>query len=442
VFKLSLIKVKNTYKLPLKGRPSRDIIDVLSIDEISVSPPENGLVKPKLLVKQGDSVKRGEALFIDKIDDRIRFVSPASGTIKEIVFGERRRLLKIVVTVAKTEEDCLFDVSNLSDKQALVDTLLKAGLWQRMVQYPFQKIPSPDSTPPSIYVTLDYDAPFFPETDLYLKGNEDALKKGLEVLSTLASGKLNVGISLKSSAPDSIRSLATHIIDGDYPANDPGVFLYHNKKDASENASWGIRGMDVVKIGQLFLTGKYPYKQQVVVAGSNAQNPSHVNTREGVLYKDLVTSTDSASRYIAGSPLNGRNGGSDGSLSYGEYALHVIPEGQEQEMLTFFRLGLNKPTYSRTYLSSLFRQKEHRMTSSMNGGHRSCVSCGACPDVCPTGLAPQIIMKNLHAGDIEEAVRLGFLDCVDCGLCTYVCPSKIDLATIFKQSRERLAKEV
>ena len=110
-------------------------------------------------------------------------------------------------------------------------------------------------------------------------------------------------------------------------------------------------------------------------------------------------------------------------------------------MLTFFRPGFDKPTYSKTYFSALLRNVRQKMTTSLNGGDRACISCGECPNVCPIDALPQVIMKNLYANDVEEAVRIGLLDCADCGLCTYVCPSKIDLDGILSGARQRLAKE-
>ena len=55
---------------------------------------------------------------------------------------------------------------------------------------------------------------------------------------------------------------------------------------------------------------------------------------------------------------------------------------------------------------------------------------------------PQVLMKEVLGGDIEEAMKQGLLDCSDCGLCTYVCPSKIELDSIIKTAKDKLYKEL
>lgn len=440
---MNILKVKNTYDLPITGKPSTDVTECLNVKQVAVVPSADALAKPKLVVKEGDKVKQGQVLFFDKQDDRRVSLSPGAGTVSSIQYGPRRRLDLVVIDLDAQEEKETFDIPQTLDRDAVVDILLKGGLWSRISEYPFNRVPKADVIPPSIYVTVDYDEPFYPEASVYLSGQEAAFKKGLDVLGALTSGAVNVGLSATTTAPDSIKALGTHTLQGAYPANNPAVFLYYNKKDASENSAWGLRGMDVVKIGQLFLTGEYPVEQTVVLAGDLAVNPRHIKTREGVLYKDLVGSDapTEPTRFISGGVLVGRSGGQGGALSYQEYALHLIREGKEQEMLTFFRPGFDKPTYSKTYFSALLRNVRQKMTTSLNGGDRACISCGECPTVCPTEALPQVIMKNLYANDVEEAVRLGLLDCADCGLCTYVCPSKIDLDGILLSARQRLAKE-
>ena len=82
------------------------------------------------------------------------------------------------------------------------------------------------------------------------------------------------------------------------------------------------------------------------------------------------------------------------------------------------------------------------MNSSINGGHRACISCGVCQKVCPVDTAPQLIMKSLKDNDIEGAIEYGLLDCVETGLYTYVCPSKIEIDKIFTDAKKKLYKDL
>jgi Na+-transporting NADH:ubiquinone oxidoreductase subunit A len=444
---MKLIKVKNTYDLPILGRPSRHVRECLDVEVVGLCPSSDSRVKPKLLVKEGDSVQEGQVLYFDKVDETVKYVSPGTGVVSKLSYGPKRRLDEIVITLSDSKEVVSFDslVSagpDKMDRDAIVHALHEGGLWQRLTAYPFQSTPKADAIPPSIYVSLDYDEAFMPETDVYLKGRLDDLKLGLSVLSKLATN-VHVGVAEKTvSLLPQLKDITTHVIAGHYPANHPGVFLFYNKTDVTENSSWGIRGLDVLAFGEFFRTGKFPTQKMIVIGGDLASDASHVLTREGVSVTDLVAVPKEPARFIAGGVLTGRKLASTSFVGYSEYALNVIREGRALEMLTFFRPGFDKPTFSKAYLSALLGKVRLKMTSSLNGGSRSCISCGSCPSVCPVGILPQFIMKDLLVGDMESAVDHGFLDCVSCGLCTYVCPSKIDLDGLYKEKLDRLAKDV
>lgn len=66
-----------------------------------------------------------------------------------------------------------------------------------------------------------------------------------------------------------------------------------------------------------------------------------------------------------------------------------------------------------------------------------CISCGRCVEVCPMGLEPTIIFKQIEYERLEEATSYGLEDCVLCGACSYVCPAHIPLVSAFKAGRGR-----
>ena len=51
-----------------------------------------------MVVKEGDKVKAGTCLFIDKYNERIRFSSPVSGSVTDIVRGAKRRITEVKIT--------------------------------------------------------------------------------------------------------------------------------------------------------------------------------------------------------------------------------------------------------------------------------------------------------------------------------------------------------
>jgi Na+-transporting NADH:ubiquinone oxidoreductase subunit A len=444
---MKLIKVNNTYDLNLTGKPSTELSE-LSASEIFGLNPSRYDLKLRLLVKEGDSVKIGTPICQDKKDEAVLFLSPASGTIKTIEFGDRRIISKVIIESDSNNESVeLFSAQSQSDIQSstaqeLAEKLQLGGLWQSFVAYPFQSIPKSSDLPPAIYVSLSNDEPFMPHISVVLSAYEKQFLLGLDVLKKLSKAVF-VAKSDSEFIPETIIPHVTHEISGQYPANHPGVFIYHAKTSQEENKSWGISALEVVRIGQLFETGAYPIERIIVVAGALAKKPRHIKIREGVSLEFLKNEilSEEPVRIVAGGVLTGKAVLENDFLGAQDFAIHLLREGYEQELFTFFRPGFDKPTYGRTYLSTLINA-ENNMTTSLNGGERACISCGICPNVCPVDLYPQLIMKSLYANDVETAVSYGFLDCVQCGLCTHVCPSKIDMDVVFKQAKDNLLKEV
>tara|TARA_B100000427_G_scaffold143811_1_gene119780 strand:+ start:7763 stop:9115 length:1353 start_codon:yes stop_codon:yes gene_type:complete len=444
------IDVKNTYNLKIAGGPEEVVLDYEGSDTYGVSPERIKYIKPKLVVKAGDSVKIGTVLFYDKKNEVNKFLSPISGIIKDIIFGERRVIKSIIISSDKKnqQEKITGPLSSDSVKDKSQEDIKKiiqnGGLWSSFIEYPFNRAPNDADNPPSIYVSLDNDEPFLPQSHMFIEGHESAFLTGLNALRVLCE-KTYVGMSEKCKVNDpTIREQATHQIIGDYPANDPGVMLYYNKTSEKENDSWGIRAQDVIRIGMLIETGFYPNKRLITVSGTAVEKPMYAWVQDGLPIKDLLSDIRDfqAIRVVAGGLLTGQKVLKDDFINYRDYAIHVLPEGREQELLHFFKPGFHRPTVSRTYMSALLKDKEWEMNTSLNGGHRACISCGSCVAVCPVETYPQVTMKSLSDNDIETAMAQGVLDCVECGLCTYVCPSKIELSEIVTNAKNMIAKEV
>ena len=58
-------------------------------------------MRPSMLVQEGESVKKGQALLKTK-EPRVIFTSPACGVVKAINRGERRVLQSVVIEIQET----------------------------------------------------------------------------------------------------------------------------------------------------------------------------------------------------------------------------------------------------------------------------------------------------------------------------------------------------
>ncbi len=57
----------------------------------------------------------------------------------------------------------------------------------------------------------------------------------------------------------------------------------------------------------------------------------------------------------------------------------------------------------------------------------ACIQCGRCIEVCPIGLQPTKLFKNIEHMEYETALDLGLMDCKECGCCGYICPANLPL---------------
>jgi Na+-transporting NADH:ubiquinone oxidoreductase subunit A len=442
------VKIKKGYRCRMAGEPSDAIRSLSNPSQIAFLPEKIPFIKPRLKVAQGDAVDIGSILFEDKRNPDFKFLSPAGGVVSRIQLGPRRIIQAIVIdcdadnevsaefaSITATELDAM-------DRRQLVRRILAGGLWWIFRQLPFRDLPNPDIIPPAIIVGLSAKEPFQPSPDVYLHDRLDLLAYGLKVLDKLSGGNVVVFASGERPLPDAANQALTHRVWGRYPADDPGTVLYYIKTSMEENRSWFISGQDLILLAQLLIKGRYPVERIVSVAGSGVTKPQHFKTRLGVPLAHLIDAdvADSDVRYVVGGLFRGFESDRMGFMGHYETALNLVPTASHAEFLSLFNPGLNKPTYSRVFLSCLNPGKLV-YDCNLKGGERACIACMHCADVCPVDMLPHMTYKAVLADEVEEYLEHGLLDCVACGLCSYVCPSKIELTQTFMEAKAAYAKE-
>ena len=124
------IKIRKGLNIKLKGKAEKILVKAEPSDKYAVKPTDFPGLTPKMLVKEGDAVKAGTALFMDKNRPNILFASPVSGTVEAVVRGEKRRILEIVVKADGhgTTEDFSMTKPENPTKEAITDYLLAGGV--------------------------------------------------------------------------------------------------------------------------------------------------------------------------------------------------------------------------------------------------------------------------------------------------------------------------
>jgi Na+-transporting NADH:ubiquinone oxidoreductase subunit A len=279
------IRIKKTWGLALTQMSQR-VKNLPVPSRVAFVLDKIPFISPRLLVKTGDDVKIGSLLFEDKKKSYLKFLSPAGGSIASINYGPRRVIHEIVIAVEPEERCVIFnslDAAGLAKikQKNLIDHMIAGGVWPYIRELPFRQIADPAKPPPAIWVHLDSTDPFQATSHVYLKNNINFFQMGLAALKRLCD-QVHVCQHESSYQKDSeISAYVTHRISGGYPANDPGVVVYHTKKDISENHCWYIAGQDVLMIGRFLMTGIYPTERIVAVSKPKENQGCFIGTRSG-----------------------------------------------------------------------------------------------------------------------------------------------------------------
>ena len=110
------VKIKKGADIKLVGKAEKIYADYTpAFESVSIKPTDFHGVIPKVLAKPGTKVKAGTPLFYDKDNPKVKFCSPVSGEVSEIVRGEKRRILEFRIKVDGKNEYETFSVGDLSN---------------------------------------------------------------------------------------------------------------------------------------------------------------------------------------------------------------------------------------------------------------------------------------------------------------------------------------
>ncbi len=445
------IKISKGFKMPITGMPDLSVIHMPDPETVAVSAMDIPYIRPKLLVKENDPVKTGTPLFSDKRNKCIQYVSPGTGIVKQIVFGERRRLKEVVIALDKNmdknpdKKDDFIQFETLSPdsiastpKSKIIKLLQQGGLWQCFREFPAKDTADENHEPPMIIVPLNGNDLFSPHPKVILENEIVFFKFGLKILKQFSNRIIVASRQSSLEGLNGFKDHITHIVPDVYPSWDPSVILYHLKKSREDNRAWCISLEHLILAARFLLTGRYPVKRVITITRSNDKKP-HIISRQGAPVKNLVGSLDDNSLITAGR-FNGRAVDPQSHIGFFENTLNIINDNQKEELFGFIHPGLSKPSVSRTFLSCL-TQTPKNLDCNMHGEERACINCGYCNHICPVDLAPSFIYKALSSDDIEDALSYGLLDCSRCGLCSYTCPSKIELTQILSNGMDAHYKD-
>ena len=148
----NVIKLRKGLDINLKGKAIKEKMAIGKVSEYALSPSDFTGITPKVTIHEGDHVKAGEALFVNKNFPEVRFASPVSGTVTAVERGERRKVLCVKIKADEKQEFVDFGKRNVSSMNGdeVKKALLEAGLFGYINQLPYAVSTTPTETPKAI----------------------------------------------------------------------------------------------------------------------------------------------------------------------------------------------------------------------------------------------------------------------------------------------------
>jgi len=450
----NVIKLRKGLDIRLKGCAEEKKLQLKSNGKYALVPDDFEGVTPKVLVKEGDHVKAGEALFVNKQFPEVRFASPVSGKVTAVERGDRRKVLCVKVEADAQQEFVNYGIKDVAkmDGKAVIESLLEAGIFGYINQLPYAVSTNPETMPKAIFVSALRDKPLACSFDYEVKGQEDDFATGLMALSKIAKTYLGLGIQPDLQAALQKRQIENYVevnvFEGPCPAGNVGVQVNHLSPVNKGEVVWTIGDPTVVLfIGRLFNTGKVNLTRTVALCGSEVSKPVHVDMLVGEELSTLLSNSYDAAhhvRIINGNVLTGRQTSKDGYLGAHASEITVIPEGDDaDEMLGWIMPRFKQFSVNRSYFSWLCGKKEFEADARIKGGERHIIMSGEYDKVLPMDIYGEYLIKAIITGDIDRQEQLGIYEVApeDFALAEFVDSSKLELQRIVREGLNILRKE-
>ena len=445
-----VVKISKGLDIKLKGAPVATMTSIEAAKQYALMPADFTRVTPKVVVKPGDAVKAGDALFVDKNAPELRFVSPVSGKVVAVNRGERRRVLSIVVESDGKFESLEYkakDVFSLSGDEVKAD-LLNSGLFAFMRQRPYDVIASPADAPRAIFVSAFDSKPLAVDFEVALKGNEEDFQTGLDALSRVAPVFLGVSAKQKATALNVAKNVTTTVFNGPHPAGNVGVQINKVAPVNKGEIVWTIGAEEVIFIGRLFNKGRIDLTRTVALVGSEVKNPSYSKVVLGAQLSTLLDgrlSDENELRIIDGNVLTGSKTAADAFLGAFSNEITVIPEIMGgDEMFGWIAPRFSMFSTSRSYFSWLLPKREYVIDARIKGGERHMIMSNEHDKVFPMDIYPEYLIKAIITGNIDKMEELGIYEVApeDFALCEFVDSSKLELQRIVREGLDKLRAEM
>lgn len=443
-----IVKLKKGFDLKLAGKAPQEILTLPAAQTFAIKPTDfPGIQRPKVLVNEGDTVKAGTPILIDKAMDQVIYAAPVSGEIVEVKRGEKRKLLEIKILADQSVSHESFGKIDINqDRDALAAKLASTGVWPNIIQRPYGVVANPADSPKAIYISGFDSHPLAPDYAFTLKGEEKYFQAGIDTLAKLTSGKVHLNIDGSKPAPSiysGVKNAQINQFSGPHPAGNVGTQIHHIAPINKGDLVWTVSPIGVVQIGKAVLEGIYDASKVIALTGSELTKTGYVKTYVGANVSTLVKGNLNSGhvRVITGNVLTGEKVQMEGFMGFYHNQITVIPEGDYEEFLGWLKPSTSKLSFHKAIgMLSFLNKGEFKVDTNTHGEERPFVVTGTFEKVMPMDILPTYLFKAIIAEDFDEMEELGLYELVeeDVALCEFVDPSKNDLQGLVRNGIELL----
>lgn len=168
----------------------------------------------------------------------------------------------------------------------------------------------------------------------------------------------------------------------------------------------------IYAIRQAVVEGKPLISRIVTISGDAIRNPGNYNLRFGTSVEEAIEAAGgfckNPEKILIGGPMTGES-----------------------------IFDLSRPVSKDTNAILAFS-----VDPVINVKMTSCIRCGRCLEVCPSGLMPTHLADFSALGNVELFREYDGMECIQCGSCSYICPAKRSLAELIVTTKQMLLEEV
>nr|WP_028110567.1 electron transport complex subunit RsxC [Ferrimonas futtsuensis] len=426
-----------------KEQSNQTPIDLLPLPELFHIPVSQHIGQPgNLLVKVGDTVKRGQPLTQAEGAMSLPVHAPTSGTIEAIGDWDAAHpsgLKELTITVRADGQDEWFErhpIKSLDElsQEAILEKIRLAGIaGLGGATFPSHIKLAPRNPIEVLLINAAECEPYITADDTLMREFAAEIVQGLRVLDKLLGPK-RILFGIEDNKPQAIAAieqaiknsqfdperLRVRVIPTKYPSgSEKQLIQVLTGREVPSGTLPAEMGMVMQNVGSVFaikraiFNGEPLIERVVTVTGDRSKQPGNYWVRLGTPIDWLLEQTRFKPQL------------------YGQKAIMGGP------MMGFTLPSLKAPVIKSTNCILVPSRKE----LPGNARELACIRCGECAKACPAQLQPQQLYWHARANELDKAQALNLRDCIECGACAYVCPSDIPLVQYYRVAKAAIRHE-